>query len=87
MVWSRVMINIALAVLLIFDAALGVQMYTHGWPARVTLTEASPGVETVKVSKLAFTAEDIWILAALVGANMLLMYLTWRFNKRKSVSV
>lgn len=87
MVWSRVVINIALTVLLLFDAALGVQVYTHGWPTRVTLTEASPGVETVKVSRLAFTTEDVWILAALVGANMLLMYLAWRFNKGSSVSV
>ncbi len=85
--WFRVVVNIALAVLLLLDITLGFQVYTHRWPATVTLTEASPGVETVKVSRLAFTTEDVWILAALVGANMLLMYLAWRFNKRSSVSV
>jgi len=84
--WFRIVTNIALTVLLLFDVALGVQVYIHGWPARVTLTDASPGVETVKVSRIAFTTEDVWILAALVGANMLLMYVAWRFNKRDSVS-
>jgi hypothetical protein len=85
--WFRVAINIALTVLLLFDVALGVQAYTHGWPARVTLTEAGQSVETVQVSRGASTTADAWILAALVGANVLLVYLAWHFNKRPAVSV
>ena len=80
--WFRIAINTALAILLLFDVVLGVQLYVHGWPAKVTLTEASPGVEAVKASRLPFTGADAWILAALVGAHVLLIYLAWHFRRR-----
>jgi hypothetical protein len=82
MSWFRIPINIGLAVLLLIDVRLGVQAYTQGWPARVTLSEVRPGVEAVKVSRLPFTKVDVWILIALVGTNILLVWLAWRFNKR-----
>ena len=80
--WVKVVVNIVLAVLLLLDIALGFQVYTRGWPTRVTLTEASPGVETVSVSRLPFTTTDVWILTALIGAYVLVVYLVWHFHKR-----
>lgn len=80
--WFRIAINTALAVLLLFDVVLGVQVYVHGWPARIILTEARPGMEIVKVSRLPFTSADAWILAALVGTHVLLIYLAWHSRRR-----
>jgi hypothetical protein len=77
--WFRIAIYTALAILLPFDVALAVNVYVHGWPANVKLTEASPGVQAVKVSRVPFTGADVWILAALVGTHVLLIYLAWHF--------
>ena len=82
--WFRITINTALAILLLFDIVLGVQVYEHGWPSKVTLTEARPGVEAVNVSRLPFTGADAWILAALVGTHVLLIYLAWHFRTRRA---
>lgn len=80
--WFRIATNTTLVILLLFDVVLGVQLYVHGWPTKVTLTGASPGVEAVKVSRLSFSGADAWILAALVGAHVLLIYLVWHFRRR-----
>jgi hypothetical protein len=81
--WFKIAINSALAILLLFDVALAVQVCVHGWPAKVILTEASPGVQAVKVSRLPFTGTDVWILAALVVVHVLLIYLAWHFRKHR----
>jgi hypothetical protein len=60
---------IGLGILLLFDVPAGTNLHTHGWPAKLTLTEKSRGVEVVKVSPLPFTATDFWMVAALVGAH------------------
>ncbi len=79
--WFRATINAALLILLLLDVVLGIQVYTHGWPAKITLTAAAPGVEAVKVTPLPFTTADAWILTALVGAHVLLVYLAWHVRK------
>ncbi len=80
--WFRLATGAALTILLLFDVMLALQVHAHGWPAKITLTEASPGVEAVKVGRLPFTAVDAWILAALVGAHVLLVCLAWRLRTR-----
>jgi hypothetical protein len=80
--WFRIAIKTALVVLLLFDLVLAVQMYSHGWPSKLSLREVSPGVEAVNVSRLPFTSTDTWILAALIGTHVLLIYLAWHFRRR-----
>ena len=81
--WFRIAINITLAILLLFDVVLGVQVYVHGWPREVTMTDLSPGVESVKVNRVPFTRADARILAALIGVHALLICLAWRLRRRR----
>ena len=80
MSWSMITIKTALAILLLCDIVLGIQVYDHSRPSKVMLMEARSGVVAVNVTRLPFTVVDVWILVALVGTHVLLIYLAWRFR-------
>jgi hypothetical protein len=84
--WLRALVNAALTTLPLIDIVLGYQVYKHGWPNRVTLTDIGPGTASIKVTPIPFTATDFWILAALVGMHALLVYLAWRLRQRAQVA-
>jgi hypothetical protein len=87
--WLKIAIKIALAALLLFDAALATQFYHHG--SGITITDvqngSAPGEVSFRVVKNPFTIEDAWILAVLIGFHFLLIYLLWRFRNRRMAQV
>jgi hypothetical protein len=80
--WIKIVVNIGLAILLLFDIVLGFHLYAAGgWPKTVVFLEIKPGMEVARVSRVPFTVTDFCVLTALAGVHVLLIHLAWRFWK------
>jgi hypothetical protein len=87
--WFRAVIKAALAILLLFDTFVAVQFHHYGLGITITGVKEGPdpGEVSFRVVKNQFTIEDAWILAALIGIHLLLIYLLWHYRKRRIAQV
>jgi len=76
----RIVLSVVLGLLLLFDLVVVFKLCENGWPKQVKATDVRPGVISVKVTPIPFTKSDWWILAAFIGAHVLLIYLVRRFR-------
>ena len=63
----RIPTTIAAALVGLFDLVAAVQIYVHGYPKHIALTETLPGTAIVTVHKVPFTYTDWLASLALVS--------------------
>jgi len=74
----RIPLSVLLIVVVAVDSGVLYRLWNFGWPKRVNLTSPGPGVEQIHVLPVPFTGGDWLILALVIGAHAVLLYLTWR---------
>jgi hypothetical protein len=86
--WFKIAMKAVLAILLVFDTASAFQYHNHGLGIRFTSCVDGPasGEISCNVVKNTFTTADYWILAALVGVHLLLIYVLWHFRKHRTTN-
>jgi hypothetical protein len=79
--WLKWGIRIALAVLLLLDVSLFVQIRRHGWPSTATMKQIGPETFDIRVTQLPITLADWAIICGLLMMHAALIYLLWRFRR------
>lgn len=78
--WKKGLLRTLLAILIVFDLLMILQVRRHGWPVGLSGVPLGDGQTQISVNQLPFTAVD-WVLAVLlVGIQILVVYGNWRIG-------
>ena len=73
----RVPFTALLLLFLLVDGLVLSRLWISGWPKRISLT-GERDVARIQVIPISFTSTDWLILALLIGAHIVLLFLVWK---------